>query len=110
MIKEVESVVMNKTVSECRTSNCAFKSEESDAIWFTSEVLASENQESGLRCDVEIFTRTDFSESDHTVISHFEGKKTPICFNCCTIFQALIHGLDFLKLLGLHPKKNYLLI
>ncbi|XP_063727963.1 uncharacterized protein LOC134855389 [Symsagittifera roscoffensis] len=73
MIKEVESVVMNKTVSECRTSNCAFKSEESDAIWFTSEVLPSENQESGLRCDVEIFTRTDFSESDHTVISHFEA-------------------------------------
>ena len=73
MIKEDnENVITNKS-TECRTANCASKTEE-DEIQFESQVLSADHREPGLKCQVVIFTRTGPSESDHTIVTHFEGQ------------------------------------
>ena len=76
MIKGQETLITNTASSECRTASCVSVSEDSGEILFSSEVVAPENWEPGLRSEVEIFTRTGFSESERTYVYHYEGKKT----------------------------------
>ena len=72
MIREADDAIKNQTAVECRTATCASQSE-SGGVGFQSEVVAGDNREAGSKCEVEIFTRTGFSESEHTIISHYEG-------------------------------------